>query len=106
MRISDWSSDVCSSDLNLRQWIPALAVTSEGEAQLRTAKPGVARAQDRILHPIPQAQRDDFITSLPQLVEGPEQKRSAARRAGEEGCGTGSCWWVPDNKKKKNKNEY
>src|SRR3546814_10720978 len=54
----------------------SLAVTSEGEAQLRTAKPGVARAQDRILHPIPQAQRDAFITSLRQLVERSEEHTS------------------------------
>lgn len=52
----------------------ALAVTPEGEAQLRTAKPGVARTQDRILQPIPPADRETFISALRQLVEGLEQK--------------------------------
>lgn len=52
----------------------ALAITSEGEAQLRAAKPGVVRTQDRILQPIPPAQREAFIGALRMLVEGLEQK--------------------------------
>lgn len=52
----------------------ALAVTPEGESQLRAAKPGVLRTQDRILDPIPAAQRDSFIASLRHLVESLEQK--------------------------------
>ncbi|WP_341703195.1 MarR family transcriptional regulator [Ferrovibrio sp.] len=52
----------------------ALAITPEGEAQLRAAKPGVERTQDRILHPIPPAQREAFIAALRSLVEGLEQK--------------------------------
>lgn len=47
----------------------ALAVTAEGERQLRAAQPGVARAQDKILDPIPMAKRGEFVELLRQLVE-------------------------------------
>jgi DNA-binding MarR family transcriptional regulator len=47
----------------------ALAVTPEGERQLRAAQPGVARAQDRILDPLPAGKRAEFITLLRQLVD-------------------------------------
>src|SRR3546814_7844526 len=39
MRISDWSSDVCSSDLVLRRWTPVCAIQDhEPEAGLRIPK--------------------------------------------------------------------
>lgn len=52
----------------------ALAVTSDGEKQLRAAQPGVMRAQDRILDPLPGPKRAEFIALLRQLVENLEQR--------------------------------
>jgi DNA-binding MarR family transcriptional regulator len=52
----------------------ALALTPEGERQLRAAQPGVARAQDRILDPIPSAKRAEFIALLRQLVDNLEAR--------------------------------
>src|SRR3546814_8557291 len=40
MRIIDWSSDVCSSDLNFRAWIPASAgMTVCGESRCTSFPP-------------------------------------------------------------------
>ncbi|MFN4165576.1 MAG: MarR family winged helix-turn-helix transcriptional regulator [Ferrovibrio sp.] len=52
----------------------ALAVTPDGEKQLRAAQPGVMRSQDRILEPLSPAKRADFIALLRQLVETLEQR--------------------------------
>ncbi|MFN4312283.1 MAG: MarR family winged helix-turn-helix transcriptional regulator [Ferrovibrio sp.] len=52
----------------------ALAVTADGEKQLRAAQPGVMRSQERILEPLSPAKRADFIALLRQLVETLEQR--------------------------------
>lgn len=52
----------------------ALALTAEGERQLRAAQPGVLRAQDRIMDPIPPARRAEFIALLRHLVDTLEQR--------------------------------
>lgn len=56
----------------------ALAVTPEGEQQLRAAMPGVMRAQDRLIQPIPPAKRNEFITLLQQLVDTLEPRSNGA----------------------------
>lgn len=51
----------------------ALAVTPEGERQLRLAQPGVLRAQDRLMDPIPANRRTEFVAMLQQMIERLEQ---------------------------------
>lgn len=47
----------------------ALAVTPDGERQLRLAMPGVMRAQDRIMAPVPPAKREEFVALLRQIID-------------------------------------
>lgn len=51
----------------------ALGVTQEGERQLRLAEPGVLRAQDRLMDPIPTNRRAEFVAMLQQMIERLEQ---------------------------------
>ncbi|HLT78471.1 MAG TPA: MarR family transcriptional regulator [Ferrovibrio sp.] len=51
----------------------ALAITAEGERQLRLAQPGVMRSQERLISPIPVNRRAEFIAMLQQLIEQLEQ---------------------------------
>src|SRR3546814_2597663 len=44
MRISDWSSDVCSSDLDRQPWLPTETVEVFGERSDRVRISGVRRA--------------------------------------------------------------
>src|SRR3546814_20758569 len=100
MRISDWSSDVCSSDLAYRhdsqtgvRWQAAKALgelvrhfgtrgTKESVAQLREAMTALAR------DPHPNIQ--SYAAALGQTIRRLEgTPRSEARRVGEEGVGKG-----------------
>src|SRR3546814_1699155 len=61
MRISDWSSDVCSSDLNIRRFGPNRPVRRQRDAVdplLRLAKPRLAVA---LQHDPPLIRGDGFI---------------------------------------------
>src|SRR3546814_12539248 len=118
MRISDWSSDVCSSDLRLDRSIPFLemgivfqplalplvaAQPGErgdiGDAVFRTAEPGALR-QPLVDHPV-KAHRlvgvevyrvRNLLRRVIRLEDG---------RVGKEGGSTGSSWWWRDHSKKK-----
>lgn len=52
----------------------ALALTPAGEVQLREAMPGVVRAQDRIMEPIPVAKRAEFVGLLQQMIDTLERR--------------------------------
>src|SRR3546814_14004544 len=104
MRISDWSSDVCSSDLlqDLRQAQMGRAFErGPGQAPFRVAQPHRARravldreqpyAGDR-------GERDDRQVDE---EEGAEAERSEERRVGKEWGSTCRSRWSPDHSKKK-----
>src|SRR3546814_13259562 len=80
MRISDWSSDVCSSDLPRRR--PRPAVDVRARPRRRTARPAL-RDHDRrrplLAHPpaVPPRKRSDAAVSG--LVDGRDRKRRAVR---------------------------
>src|SRR3546814_12320652 len=81
MRISDWSSDVCSSDL---------LFAGEGIADLGL------RDQDRELA----ADRDQFHVAE-QLARADDLgARSEERRVGKECVSTWRSWWSPYHSKK------
>src|SRR3546814_15924729 len=95
MRISDWSSDVCSSDLlanlgDTRSLIIHPASTthsqlSEAELVEAGAGPDVVRVSVGIEH------IDDIIADLAQALES----RSEERRVGKECVSTGRSRWSP-----------
>src|SRR3546814_17209202 len=104
MRISDWSSDVCSSDLPTGQisrhkWQAKIKQHGLGdgpEADVDDAalKPE-QRRQDREEEPGVNAEEGD----LEYRIEG--DQRSEERRVGKEGVSTCRSRWSPYHKKKK-----
>src|SRR3546814_19895494 len=107
MRISDWSSDVCSSDLFTQKYAPVALVWSQEfpsrlealEAERRIK--GWSRAKKLALI------RNDWatITTLAKSKNGPstssgrtvksEASRTEERRVGEEGVSTCRTRWSP-----------
>src|SRR3546814_18514078 len=100
MRISDWSSDVCSSDLFAAA--PALAAeklsardqkvyeqafAAVDEAQWVKAREIAAKAKDPLLA--------KMIRWLDLTQRGPGRSRSAERRVGKECVSTCSSRWSP-----------
>src|SRR3546814_15238325 len=91
MRISDWSSDVCSSDLIVRPLSASLARPARGAARAtggadRQGGAGAQRAAARI-----------GARGFP----GQGRHRSAKRRDGKEGVSTCTYLWSPAHYKKK-----
>src|SRR3546814_1221290 len=112
MRISDWSSDVCSSDLIARHVViaPAGPETAPQEgvaiaidiaapaapgddhgaieaAAVKAAVPGIAEAG---------ARHDAFAALVDAIVHADDQiGRSEERRVGKECVGTGRYGWSP-----------
>src|SRR3546814_6065688 len=78
MRISDWSSDVCSSDL--LSLIATAAVCGIGVAFIQAIFPGIIKAR--------------FPTSV-QVVTGLYSARSEERRVGKECVSTCRSRWSP-----------
>src|SRR3546814_19082645 len=103
MRISDWSSDVCSSDLEGDRAVPRRFVEAHGEAALRGSDevdlhdhrrgPGEAlvHAEQHVGDDDPRPAR------CPDEDEGngdADEPRSEERRVGKEGVSTcRSRWW-------------
>src|SRR3546814_9758467 len=81
MRISDWSSDVCSSDLCGRATHSASAIVTGGWSSAVAIAPSMPAWSKR-------------------------RKRSEERSVGKECVSTCRSWWWPDHSKKnKQKNE-
>src|SRR3546814_11788714 len=115
MRISDWSSDVCSSDLTLREVLRhgrrRVAIHSEDEDRLRERLALVKDGADVAMHP---EWRDAetairATTRLMRLVRETGRRvhvlhvttaeeigiRSEERRVGKECVRTCRSWWSP-----------
>src|SRR3546814_18007626 len=97
MRISDWSSDVCSSDLTLagnRQPHPVenFAITSAEFLQIamQTARAGAELHRDRFLgrHTFDDHRADQVPHFIGQSRRTLMPARSAERRGGTEGVNT------------------
>src|SRR3546814_11096424 len=103
MRISDWSSDVCSSDLSLNlftSWGDPARVAAEEE---HFARLWANKAKRAVVLDVPQAARDDLLRFLPDPGELPS---SEERRVGKEGVRTCRSRWSPSHSKKKKTKQH
>src|SRR3546814_15403126 len=97
MRISDWSSDVCSSDLDAPSDLPAesvmhLEVDEQGSAEVRER---IAATLAHVLREVRETVADwrpmcDKVNDLVQVL-----KRSEERRVGKECVSTCRSRWSP-----------
>src|SRR3546814_14068699 len=97
MRISDWSSDVCSSDLHVA--IDA-ATHAQGEAKMLALLAG--QADFIVLARYMRILSADFVTHYPQRIINIYHSflpafRSEERRVGKEWVSTGNTRWLPDH---------
>src|SRR3546814_11811081 len=109
MRISDWSSDVCSSDLTALTALWRGRKTVLGLVGGRCTKTGTVNFRDPILAStrttIPSAQEDYPLADVPAKVMTWTADRSEERRVGKECVSTCRSRWSPyPEKKKKTKN--
>src|SRR3546814_20621501 len=98
MRISDWSSDVCSSDLAQRLAVEVVVLLHEGVAQVRRCLVDGVEAQVRL----PGSRRGVGQHLVDLLVEGGNRQRSEERRVGKECVSPCRSRWSPNHQKKKN----
>src|SRR3546814_19369630 len=115
MRISDWSSDVCSSDLSVRGLGPTLSFSTFNGREVSTAGPDRSVAFQQFPSELVngvlvyKTQRADFLEggvggvielrSMKPLDYG--KRRSEERRVGKECVRTCRSRWSPDHLKKK-----
>src|SRR3546814_12892049 len=110
MRISDWSSDVCSSDLNMwEKGLTASQIADELGGVSRNAvigkahrlglksRPSPVKATDKVAKPVKAAAPKP---AAPVAAPRPAA-RSEARRVGKEGGSTCRSRWSPYHSKKK-----
>src|SRR3546814_13025406 len=103
MRISDWSSDVCSSDLATWRQLRSYLYVYPGPMRL------IARGMIAYLRPgFHPWQHDDralaarALASLTPPLITPLPRRSEERRVGTEGVSTCSSRWAPSHYNKQN----
>src|SRR3546814_14170788 len=114
MRISDWSSDVCSSDLRIADFEQELK--EEQEIALRAGKEFDAEKRASDIYssyevPFDGSGRFVLPDDLVALAEITDQiyfrgNRSEERSVGKECVSTCRSRWSPDNKKKNKTKEY
>src|SRR3546814_17829538 len=98
MRISDWSSDVCSSDLEDGLWIVD-AVGDQGHHYRFAGRSVVNAAGPTVLDLLRRA--DAEPDHRMRLVRGSHIVRSEERRVGNEWVSTCTSRWSPYPNKKK-----
>src|SRR3546814_12363442 len=101
MRISDWSSDVCSSDLPIDGIMPTEVdrpdIDQRGETPADRPRQPDAREGERIQHGDGVVDRRHRRDAQPKgmMAAGMRLPRSEERRVGKEGGSTGSSRWSP-----------
>src|SRR3546814_17326934 len=110
MRISDWSSDVCSSDLfvGAGETVCRQATWWQGKA-LANGHQVHARIYAQIAHaaedPQPETYTDDIAVVTGAGKGSIAEARSEERRVGEECVGTCRHRWAPEHEKKNKSNK-
>src|SRR3546814_18877802 len=112
MRISDWSSDVCSSDLQLVAWINddcraircdfinAVAINKQREYALRKRRVGARHPSHRIMYslfPCPCRGLSDHWNLPDHRGADSVNLSSEERRVGKECVSTCRSRWSPDH---------
>src|SRR3546814_16573342 len=99
MRISDWSSDVCSSDLN-----DTALLTAVLKLQLNAENPQQATVTtvngSALQPPVAAVAQPPTAAQLPLAISPPQ--RSEERRVGTECVSTCRSRWAPHHSKKTN----
>src|SRR3546814_16775512 len=105
MRISDWSSDVCSSDLNILRGVSALASQRLlGVDQICPAATSwPSKAFTRVCHPGPLSRRCSTVFASKRLLTSTLGVRSEERRVGKECVSKCRFGCSATNQKKTNK---
>src|SRR3546814_4878225 len=101
MRISDWSSDVCSSDLVQPVRLAGEPAAQAGVADARAVGTRIARSHrpDRARagpHPAVAAERSEAVRLSCAGSHG-RRRRSEERRVGKEGVSTLRYRWLPSH---------
>src|SRR3546814_1019028 len=96
MRISDWSSDVCSSDLGAKGIAITLA-TREDSDQLAAIEKLLGQKIRRLGATATESQRKSEPEKKAQPQRKAEQQRSEERRVGKECVSTCRSRWLPQH---------
>src|SRR3546814_20134952 len=108
MRISDWSSDVCSSDLASDARTVHISVTQQGLRLYQEIMPMVVSLNEVIFQDLDAGELQALGSMLDRIVRRADQmmqERSEERRVGKECVSTGRSRWSPDHKKKQKSNK-
>src|SRR3546814_18202751 len=95
MRISDWSSDVCSSDLKPH------SARSVGRGSLTSGQHA-----EFVLTFLRKSAGNEFVSGAQPLAIPLERKRSEERPVGKACVSTSSSRWSPSHQKTKNKQRH
>src|SRR3546814_18217190 len=95
MRSSDWSSDVCSSDLVSAEEIARCEADPAGDLKLLTPAVPVQRQKTKGAKYTPLSKRQDRPDAIAWLLKYHPEVRSEERRVGKECVSTCSSRWSP-----------
>src|SRR3546814_18206238 len=97
MRISDWSSDVCSSDLGVRQRVRALEAEGKTVKIYGVGRKGIMLARREYRSKVVEALEDASkpVPSFEKAAEIAADIRSEERRVGKECVSTCRSRWSP-----------
>src|SRR3546814_15021960 len=98
MRISDWSSDVCSSDLAMQALRDLLATIDAEGAEIDAVYPPTT-TELRLYAGLLAARRDDAV-GVAEALRRTQGSRSEERRVGKECVSTCRSRWSPYHEKK------
>src|SRR3546814_16815358 len=100
MRISDWSSDVCSSDLRSAEWYQTWRANMQGDRTTTSIVPIVRllAQQSNCFAVVERGRAMDAMARERGLMDSGElRQRSEERRVGKECVSTCRYRWSPDH---------
>src|SRR3546814_11826933 len=96
MRISDWSSDVCSSDLNTKPASPQQQAPSKPQARQADDKTRAEQDAQEAANAAAKSRQSGTDKPMPAIdTKTDEPKRSEERRVGKECVSTCRSRWSP-----------